>query len=132
MPDTALLLQTVALLGSGLAAARLVQNGLWRKYPALTLYLAFHTLEAAIPLFLNSKDPFYIKVYVCSQPIIWTFYILMVREIYGLALASHRGLQTLGKWAMYIATGISVTLSLLSILKKITPKVPELSDRKSV
>jgi hypothetical protein len=55
------------------------------------------------------------------------FYVLMVREVYGLALAHHRGLHTLGRWAMYVAITISVTLSFVSILAKITPKTPQRS-----
>jgi hypothetical protein len=129
MPDTVLFLQIVVLLGSGLAAARLFQNGLYRRYSALCSFLVFRLVSGTIPLiFENSqRGRLYFVIYVGIQPFIWTLYVLMVREVYGLALASHRGLHTLGRWAMYVAVVISVAVSLLSILTKITPKTPQIS-----
>jgi hypothetical protein len=127
MPNTALLFQVVAALGSGLAAIRLSWNGLYRRYPVLCSYLAFGVVSGAVPLVLKSSSQVYFAVYVGIQPLIWMFYVLMVREVYGLALASHLGLRTLGRWAMYAATTVSVGVSLLSILPKITPKTPQIS-----
>jgi hypothetical protein len=129
MPDAALFLQILALVGSGLAAVRLFRNGLYLRYPALCSYLAFRVVSGAIPfVFENSSHGgAYFILYVGTQPFIWMFYILMVREVYGLALASHRGIHTLGRWAMYIAIGVSVMLSFMSILARITPKTPQRS-----
>jgi hypothetical protein len=127
MPDAAFLLRIAAPVGAGLAAIRLYQDGLYRKYPALLAYLIFHVLDGTFPLFLPSSSNAYFVVYVSTQPLIWVFYVLMVREVYALALASHRGVQTLGRWAMYGAVTVSVVLSLLSILARITPKTPQRS-----
>lgn len=127
MPDTAFSLQILALLGSGLAAIRLFWNGLYRRYSALCGYLVLSAVSGAIPFFLDRSSQVYFRVYVCTQPIIWIFFVLMVREIYGLALATHRGLHTLGRWAMYLAVTVSVAVSLLSILEKITPRTPQRS-----
>lgn len=129
MPDTVLFLQIVVVLGSVLAAARLLKNGLYQRYPALCSFLAFRLVSGTIPLvFENSKNGrLYFILYVGIQPFIWTLYVLMAREVYALALASHRGLHTLGRWAMYVAVVISVAVSLLSILTKITPKTPQIS-----
>lgn len=127
MPDAAFLLRIAAPVGAGLAAIRLYQNKLYRQYPALLTYLIFRVLDGTVPLFFPSSSKAYFVIYVSTQPLIWMFYILMVREVYALALASHRGVQTLGRWAMYGAVTVSVGLSLLSILAKITPKTPQRS-----
>lgn len=126
--DWAKILQIAGMVGAGAAAGRLFAGGLHRKYRALFFYLMLRLLYGFIPLLLsNTSTQLFEKVYICSQPLIWAFYVLMVRELYALALASHRGLQTLGRWAMYVAVTISVTVSMLSILKKITPKTAQLS-----
>lgn len=141
MSDTALFSQVVVLwgidwgkvlhiasvLGAFAAAIKLFAGGLHRKYRILFLYLCFRVISGIIPLCLAADSPLYFYVYVYTQPVIWGFYVLMVRELYGLALASHRGLHTLGRWAMYAAVTVSVTLSMLSILAKITPRTPQLS-----
>ena len=120
-------LQITGLLGAGAAAIRLYHNGLWRKYRALFCYLILIVLYDIPPLVLDLRDQLYLKIYICEQPLIWIFFVLMAREVYALALTSHRGLQSLSRWAMYIAVVIAVTVSLLSILKKITPRTPQLS-----
>lgn len=127
MPGTVLFFEIAGLVGSALAAIRLVVNGLYRRYWALCAYLVFRAASGTIPFFLKNTSPAYLYVYVGVQPVIWMFYVLMVREVYGLALASHRGLQSLGRWAMYGAVTVSVTVSLLSILARITPKTPQIS-----
>jgi len=129
MPDTAYLLQVLTLVCSGLAALRLFWNGLYRRYPALCGYLVFRVPSGLIPFFFDnsSKGSAYFYIYVYSQPLIWMFYILMVREVYALALANHRGVHTLGRWAMYGSVVVSVAVSMLSIMARITPKMPQKS-----
>jgi len=125
--DWGKVLEIVGLLGAAGAAIRLRVEGLHSKYRVLFSYLIFRVLYCAIPLLLNPASQIYEKLFICTQPVTWMFYILMVRELYSLTLAAHRGLQTLGRWAMYVAVTISVTVSMLSILKRITPRTPQLS-----
>jgi hypothetical protein len=141
VPSAATLTGTIALLkidwfetlaiaglaGAGAAAIRLYVDGLWRKYPALFFYLILSVLYGLPQIFIEIRSQLYEKIYICEQPLIWMLFVLMVREVYALALASHRGLRSLSRWAMYVAVTISVTFSMLSILKKITPKTPQLS-----
>jgi len=53
------------------------------------------------------------------------FYILVVLELYRLVLDRYQGIYTLGQWAMYLAIAISVTISVLALLPRITPRIPE-------
>src|SRR5581483_11845253 len=127
MPNAALFLQILTLTSAGLAALRLFVNGLFRRYPALFSYLIVRVVFGVTPLFLNHSDDLYEQIYILSQPITWACYILMVRELYALVLTTHRGLATVGRWAMYISVVVSIALSVLSILPKITPKMPQTS-----
>jgi hypothetical protein len=125
VPDAAFLLQIAGLVGATLAAIRLFQDGLYRRYRVLFCYLIFRVISGTIPLILKDHSSrLYLDVYLAMQPPVWAFYVLMVREIYNLALANHKGLHSLGRWAMYIAVAISVTLSYLTLLAKITAKTP--------
>jgi hypothetical protein len=51
----------------------------------------------------------------------------MVFELYRLVLARHKGLYTLGRWAMYAGIAVSVTVSALTLLPHITPQTPQRS-----
>jgi hypothetical protein len=55
---------------------------------------------------------------VLTSPIVWSFYVLVVWELYGLILKRHPGIATLGRWAMYVSIAISVTISILSLLPR--------------
>lgn len=127
MPGSALVLsfQGVSAIGSGLTALKLLASGLGRRYRILFAYLVFRIPYMVCCLFLDTKSALYQKLFIVMAPLFWLFYILLVRELYGLILEKHKGLYTLGRWAMYLATGISVTVSVLSLLPRITPAMPQ-------
>jgi uncharacterized membrane protein len=64
---------------------------------------------------------------VAIQPVAWFLYIRMVFELYRLILERHKGLYTLGRWAMYAGIAVSVTISALTLLPHITPQMPQVS-----
>jgi hypothetical protein len=51
----------------------------------------------------------------------------MVFELYGLILERHKGIYSLGRWAMYAGLLVSVTISALALLPRITPQMPQRS-----
>ena len=51
----------------------------------------------------------------------------MVWELFGLVLARHKGFSTLGRWAMYVVSAVSVAASAISLIHKITPQMPQRS-----
>jgi hypothetical protein len=118
------------VLGSGLTAIKLLKTGLFRKYTAfcaslivpIPLFVA-SVLPVSLHLSTNSKHYFYL--WEATQPVEWFCYITMVFEIYRLILARHRGLYTVGQWAMYAGLAISVTLSALTLLPRITQASPQ-------
>ena len=75
----------------------------------------------------HSRSTVYFFIWEATQPVGWLFYVAMVFELYRLILARHKGLYTLGRWAMYAGIAISVTLSALALLPRITPAMPQVT-----
>ena len=111
-----LVFQAMALLGAILTAYKLLKTGLHRRYWAFFLYFVFRILNGSLGLMLDIKSNAYFYCWVLSTPISWMFYILVVREIYGLVLERHKGMYTLGRWLMYFGVALSVILSVLTYL----------------
>src|SRR5260370_30655892 len=129
MTGTALvwLLKAILLVGSVLMAYKLFRTGLHRKYPIFFAYFMFRVPNSLWHLFLDTSSPLYQKVWIVIDTIVLTFYILLVRELYRLVLDKYKGLYTLGRWAMYLAMTVSVIISVLSLIPKITPTTPQTS-----
>jgi hypothetical protein len=129
MPSAALVtfFQVLTPLGAALTGVRLVVSGLHRRYKVLFSFLVFLVLQGAALLFLDNTSQLYLKIWVSSEPILWLFEILVVRELYKLILEKHKGLYTLGRWAMNASVAVSVILSVLSLLPRITPATPQSS-----
>src|SRR5436305_12286108 len=102
-------------------AIKLYRTGLYRLYPIFFAYFVFRVPNSIWPLLLDTSSPQYQKVWISTDPIILTFYILMVRELYRLVLKKYKGLYTLGRWVMYLAMAVAVTISALSLLPSIKP-----------
>jgi hypothetical protein len=122
MPVDALVLffQVISLLGSGLTAIKLFRSGLYRRYRVFFWYFVFRVLNGIWPLILPVKSASYFWLYVITLPLTWAFYILVVRELVGLVLQQYKGLNTLGRWAIYFSLAVSVTLSILSRILQFT------------
>ncbi len=127
MPGRALLqvLQTVTLVGAALTAARLYHTGLRSRYPIFFCYFVFRVVNSIWPFFLNAASPSYYWLWVCTEPINWVFYVLVVWELCGLVLAKHPGLVTLGRWAMYFGTAVAVFVSLASVIPTLRTARPQ-------
>jgi len=127
MPGHALILSLISLLASGLTALKLFRMGLSRRYQVFFWYLIFRVLNMAWSLFLPLNSNIYFYSWVFSEPVVLMFYIWVVWELCGLVLERHRGLSSLGRWAMYFGTCISVILSILSLIPKIRNAPPQVS-----
>ncbi len=84
-------------------------------------YFIFRIPNSTWPLFLSVTSPAYFYLWVTTEPLFWVLQILVVRELIRLVLERHRGLYTLGRWAMYFGVLISVSLSVLSLTLKFQP-----------
>jgi len=120
-------IETLLLIGSVLMAVKLYRDGLWRKYRVFFAYFAFRVPNSVWPLLLDYRSQPYFWLWLITEPISLVFYVLMVAELYRLILERYRGLATIGRWAMYGATAVSVLISVLALLPHITPAMPQLS-----
>jgi hypothetical protein len=66
-------------------------------------------------------SPTYFRVWVFSEPMVLIFYVGVVLELFKLVLERHKGLYTLGRWALYFSMALSVGLSVLSLLPRMKP-----------
>jgi len=142
MPSAALFIsffQAVTILASALTVVKLFTSGLYRRYrifftyfllrlPYMTLFLVLTNLKG-LEGGPGVKSNLYFYTFLWTEPFVTLAYILMVLELYSLVLERYKGLYTLGRWAMYGAILISGTISILSLLPKISPLTPEHSKR---
>jgi hypothetical protein len=124
-------LQAASALGSGLTAVKLRSNGLSSRYPLFFRYMAFWavytTLMLILSILVNPKSWVYFYAFVVGLPISWYFYVAVVFELFRLVLERHKGLYTVGRWAMYFGLAFSVAISALTFLAKIPPQKPQRS-----
>jgi hypothetical protein len=117
------------LAGCALSAIRLLYTGLYRRYRALFAYLVFRFFYTGALLFVftNLLSAAYGWFWIITEPIIWLFYVLLVIELYSLILERHKGLQTLGRWVLYVGLSLSILISGLALLPELTGGRPQRS-----
>jgi hypothetical protein len=121
----ALFLQAILLLGSALMAWKLYSSGLYRHYPVFFYYCIFRVPNSIWPLLLGVNSSLYQQIWMVTDPLVLGFYLLMVAELYRLVLEKYKGLYTVGRWAMYVSVALALAISLLSLLAKLTPAMPQ-------
>ena len=119
--------QILSLAGSVLTVAKLYRTGLYRKYRFFFWYFLFRLPNTAWPLFIGSTTDLYFAFWVATEPITWIFHTAVVLELYRLVLAKHKGLYTLGRWAMLAGIGISIAISLISLIPRMTLAITQQS-----
>ncbi|MGB9457162.1 MAG: hypothetical protein WCB12_14030 [Bryobacteraceae bacterium] len=119
--------QILLLIGSALVAAKLYRSGLWRKYSFFFAYFVFRIPNSTWPLMVSTGAPVYLWLWLFTSSVCLIFYVLVVAELYRLILEKYRGLETMGRWAMYAATAVSVLISVLALLPRFTPAMPQRS-----
>lgn len=126
MPNADLIVfQVISLLGAAALAGKLFATGLWRRYPIFFWYFVFRVPNTAWSLFLNNSSNLYEHIWLLTEPIAWIFHVLVVFELYRLVLEDHKGIYTLGRWAMYAALAIAIPVSVLSVIPHFTVHTPD-------
>jgi len=110
------ILQVVSIIGAALLSFRLFRTGLWRRYPVFFWYFIFRVPDSIWPLLLPHSSIRYQHFWLLTEPVTWLFHILVVIELYRLVLIGHKGIYTLGRWAMYAALAIAIPISVLSLI----------------
>ena len=127
MSDVALIsiLQIVSLIGSLLTAAKLFSSGLYRRYRWFFWYFLFRIPNNIWPLFMDVRSRAYYHLWLVTEPIALALYAGVLLELYRLVLAKHRGLYSLGRWAMLSGMAVSAIVSLISLI----PRMPAAGSR---
>jgi hypothetical protein len=105
----------LSLIFTGALIASLAMKRLAGVYRWFFVFLCFQLAQSLllIPLDVNSER--YWFAYIATQPITWVLNILIVLELYSLALAGHPGIATLSRWAMLAALAVAVGLSAITL-----------------
>ncbi len=129
MPGSALVLflRIVTVAGAALIAVKLYKTDLRRRYTIFFFFFTYKFFNGIWPFFLHSSAGLYQQIWVFTEAINWIFYVLLVGELCRLVLEKHRGLYTLGRWAMYLGVVVSVVLSVVSLLPNIRRAPPQRS-----
>ncbi len=98
------------------AAARLLQLGLARQFPALLSYVAFLALVNAVLGLQNIHSRSYFYSWVFLEPIKCAVAIIAVRELFALIFGRYPDIRSAGRWAMYPGIGVAVTISLFATI----------------
>jgi hypothetical protein len=98
------------ILTAGLVAS-LAARRLFRIYRWFSFFLCFQLAQSLFMLPLNPTTRLYGWAYVLTQPVTWLLNILVVLELYSLALRKHPGITTLSRWVMMAAFAVGVGLS---------------------
>ncbi|MGB9604483.1 MAG: hypothetical protein ACP5U2_05320 [Bryobacteraceae bacterium] len=93
---------------------------LWRSHlvqvrRAFAYYLCFHGLRGFALLTTPLNRTGYGYVYFATEPIVWLFYVLIVIELYTVALKDLKGIALLSRWVLSGLVGLAVLLSLISL-----------------
>jgi hypothetical protein len=119
-------LQALSLLFAAMMAFKLFTTGLYKRYPFFFAYFLFKVPNGIWPLcFTGTGSALYAYLWVWTTPIGLLFYVLLVIELYRLILENYPGLYTVGRWTMYLSVAISITISALTLLPKLSPALPQ-------
>jgi hypothetical protein len=124
----ATILQISLILLSALTALKLLRTGLHKRYRVFFYFLVFRAcVSFSTFLIHDTSSALYFHVFVWTTPIVFIFYVLIVAELYRLVLEKYRGLYTMGRWVMFGSVIVSMTISVLSLLPKLSPATPQRS-----
>ena len=98
-------LATAALLG------RIVRCKLSRTYPCLFLYWLAQALAALILFQIPIRTNLYSYAYFVAKSVSLILAVLVVNELYRVALAAHPALSVFGRRSMLAVFGLSATLA---------------------
>ena len=120
-------LLVLSALGCALTVVRLCASGLSTRYRIFTLYFVFTAMDQVWPTFFLPNSVAYFYLWIVTEPVSRVFCVFGVLELYRLMLERYRGLYSLGRWVMYGASLISVAVSILMLLPRITPAMAQKS-----
>jgi hypothetical protein len=114
-----LILRIAVCVMSGVAGIRLFRVGLARRYSVLFSFLCFHVARSLALLLcqlLPHPRTAYGLTWFATEPLMWILYILLTLDLYSLVLQDYKGLQTVGRWILFIALPVAILVSGATVL----------------
>ncbi len=108
-------LWTAGLVLATILAGKLAVTRLSRVYRWFFLFLCFQIARSLVLLPMQTNRGTYALIFLITQPVAWLLYILVVLELYSLALRNHPGIASLSRWALAAALTVSVAVSALTL-----------------
>jgi hypothetical protein len=95
------------------AVGRLVYLRLARRFPALLGFLVLFALSEGVLAVLLPRSPTYFWIYLAYIPLECILSVFVVGEIFALVFADYPGIQTIGRWVIYLGMTASVAASVV-------------------
>src|SRR5262245_30492059 len=108
-------LWTANLLATALVVWRLYSLGLHRTYRFFFASLVLAVLRTTLLYPFRPDGNVYYVIWSATEPLIWISYVLVVSELYSLTLREYTGIRSAGRTFFFIAVGMSVVLSALTV-----------------
>lgn len=94
---------------------RLVTARLHRSYNWFFVLICLELLRGVAVLPIDPKTDLFAWYFLVTEPLKWLLFILVVLELYSLALRGHEGITTLSRWVMTAAVLLAVGVSVLTL-----------------
>jgi hypothetical protein len=105
------------------------REGLLRTYRFFSAFVLFQVASSAVLTLsllygkqllgayfgLHSPWAVYARVWFVTKAVQWVLSVLVVLELYGLVLQKHKGIASLGRWAIFAGLGIALTIACLTL-----------------
>ncbi|MEO8663195.1 MAG: hypothetical protein ABI693_32355 [Bryobacteraceae bacterium] len=116
------LLWYVILLGFFLIIGNLFRNRLLGEYRYLAIFSAVQIVQNLFLLWMYSAHrDLYHLAYAFTSPPVWLTYILVVLELYNIALQKYEGIAKLSRKVFHVFLGIAIVTSLVTLLPEVHP-----------
>ncbi len=120
-----LIFEVLTIVGSLLTVVKLFQTNLHKRYQFFFCYFIYRMLITPVAIILPRSSSAYMYVWTGSQLLAWILYVLVIKELFDRILERHRGIATLGRWFMYAGTAVSLAISVVSIMPRLAPLMPQ-------
>ena len=120
----------VTIAATAMLAARLYRTELYKIYPWLFAYSLVRFVRSLVLLYLSPTQTAYGTFWMCTEPVLWLLYVLIVLELCSLILGKFRGIASASQWAVSVALGISILVSLATLTADLSVpivKYPEIA-----
>ena len=103
------------LLAYLLVLTRVFSSGLHHTYRWFTIYICYETARLGLFGFIPVATKLYGYIFFVTQPVTWCLYLLVILELYQLALKNHPGIAKFARRALIIAIWVSTLVSVATV-----------------